>query len=158
MNYNRLLTDTIYFPQVLQALRTELPNGDQLAQEKHKLQLFLSNFQYPKSLIFHNLRDALKKIPGHEEILIEMLQQNVDFIENERHLMPDEKYRLIRSLPHLMLLIDGEMEESGKPSGILGKVVNVFKDKRVRLTPLQAIFKSYPVRVPCFPAVLIPTN
>ena len=134
-----------YFPQVLQALRAELPNGDQLAQEKHKLQLFLSNFQYPKSLIFHNLRDTLKRIPGHEEILIEMLQQNVDFIENERHLMPDEKYRLIRSLPHLMLLIDGELGGALKPGSPIGKVINVFKDKRIRLAPLQAIFKSYPV-------------
>ncbi|KAJ8613807.1 hypothetical protein CTAYLR_004917 [Chrysophaeum taylorii] len=126
-----LTTDFSRYNRVLQALRAELPNGDQLAQEKHRLQLFLSNFQYPKSLIFQNLRDVLKKIPGHEEVLIEMLQQNIDFIENERYLTPDEKYRLIRSLPHLMLLIDGS--------------TNVFKDKRIALKPLQAIFRAYPV-------------
>jgi len=138
-----LATDFSRYNRVLQALRAELPNGDQLAQEKHKLQLFLSNFQYPKSLIFHNLRDALKKIPGHEDVLIEMLQQNVDFIENERYLMLDEKYRLIRSLPHLMLLIDGDVDESTY------KVINVFKDKRIKLTSLQAIFKAYPVVPEC---------
>jgi cytoplasmic FMR1 interacting protein len=138
-----LATDFSRYNRVLQALRAELPNGDQLAQEKHKLQLFLSNFQYPKSLIFHNLRDALKKIPGHEDVLIEMLQQNVDFIENERYLMLDEKYRLIRSLPHLMLLIDGDSDEGAN------KVINVFKDKRIKLTSLQAIFKAYPVVPEC---------
>lgn len=137
-----LATDFSRYNRVLQALRAELPDGDQLAQEKHKLQLFLSNFQYPKSLIFHNLRDALKKISGHEDVLIEMLHQNLDFIENERFLLTDEKYRLIRSLPHLMLLIDSEAEE-----GV--KVVNVFKDRRIKLQSLQQVFKTYPVVPEC---------
>eukprot|EP00629_Pelagomonadales_sp_RCC1024_P017002 CAMPEP_0119275140 /NCGR_PEP_ID=MMETSP1329-20130426/13283_1 /TAXON_ID=114041 /ORGANISM="Genus nov. species nov., Strain RCC1024" /LENGTH=1260 /DNA_ID=CAMNT_0007275501 /DNA_START=313 /DNA_END=4095 /DNA_ORIENTATION=+ len=137
-----LTTDFSRYNRVLQALRTELANGDQLAHEKHKLQLFLSNFQYTKSLIFQNLRDALKRISGHDDVLIEMLHQNVDFIENERFLALDEKYRLIRSLPHLMLLIDSDAEE-------YNKVINVFRDRRVKLPSLQAIFKAYPVVPEC---------
>ncbi|KAJ1446360.1 cytoplasmic fragile-X interacting family-domain-containing protein [Pelagophyceae sp. CCMP2097] len=138
-----LTTDFSRYNRVLFNLREKLPNGDQLAQEKHQLQLFLCNYTYPKSLIFQNLRDALKTIPGHEDILIEMLQQNVDFIENERYLTPDEKYRLIRSLPHLLLLIDGaKLDDKAAPGA---KTTNVFKDKRIKLAPIQAIFKQYPV-------------
>lgn len=136
-----LTTDFSRYNRVISTLRADLENGDQLAQEKHKLQLFLSNFQYPKSLIFQNLRDVLKKIPGHEEVLIEMLQQNVDFIENERYLTPDEKYRLVRSLPHLVLLIDGDVVAGSSDD----KKKNVFKDKRINLKQLQAIFKQYPI-------------
>lgn len=137
-----LTTDFSRYNRVLQALRSELPNGDELAQEKHKLQLFLSNFQYPKSLIFYNLRDALKKISSHDDVLIDMLHQNVDFIENERFLVLDEKYRLVRSLPHLMLLIDGDADRETK-------AINVFKDKRIKLQSLQVIFKTYPVVPEC---------
>jgi cytoplasmic FMR1 interacting protein len=137
-----LTTDFSRYNRVLQVLRIDLPNGDSLAQEKHRLQLFLSNFKYSKSLILNNLRDALKRIPNHELVLIEILQQNVDFIENERYVLIDEKYRLVRSLPQLMLLIDGDLGDSVKS-------VNVFKDKRISLTPLQSIFRTYPVVPEC---------
>ena len=141
-----LATDFSRYNRVLQACRSELDNGDQLAQEKHQLQLFLSNFKYPKSLIFQNLRDVLKRVDGHEDVLLEMLQQNIDYIENERYLTPDEKYRLIRSLPHLMLLIDGDATPPDAAGNKVKKEsTNVFKDKRIKLGPLQQIFKNYPV-------------
>ena len=41
-----LTTDFSRYNRVLQVLRMDLPNGDSLAREKHKLQLFLSNFKY----------------------------------------------------------------------------------------------------------------
>ena len=137
-----LTTDFSRYNRVLQVLRMDLPNGDSLAREKHKLQLFLSNFKYSNSLILNNLRDALKRIPNHELVLIDILQQNVEFIENGRYVLLDEKYRLVRSLPRLMLLIDGDLGDSVKS-------VNVFKDRRISLTPLQSIFRAYPVVPEC---------
>ena len=46
-----LTADFSRYNRVLQVLRMDLPNGDSLAREKHKLQLFLSNFKYSNSLI-----------------------------------------------------------------------------------------------------------
>ena len=59
-----LTTDFSRYNRVLQALRAELPNGDQLAQEKHKLQLFLSNFQYP----FHSFITSWCSVYSHPAI------------------------------------------------------------------------------------------
>ena len=77
-----------------------------------------------------------------QDILAEIMEQNLDSLENGRYLTPDEKYRRIRSLPHLMLLIDGDANEKDK-----SRAVNVFHDRRVDKKRLQAIFKSYPVKL-----------
>jgi hypothetical protein len=94
---------------------------------------------HPKQLIFFNLRTELKKIDGHEDVLIEMLQQCVDFLERGIFVTPDDKYRLLRSLPHLMLLMDGEKLDKDNAS------FNVFKSKKLKLEPLKVLFKQYPV-------------
>ena len=46
---------------------------------------------HPKQFIFFNLRSELKKIDGHEEVLIEMLNQCVDFLERGIYVTPDDK-------------------------------------------------------------------
>jgi cytoplasmic FMR1 interacting protein len=91
---------------------------------------------HPKQLIFFNLRTELKKVENHEEVLIEMLQQCVDFLERGIFVTPDDKYRLLRGLPHLLLLIDGDKDDG---------TFNVFKSKKVKLDPVKALFKQFPV-------------
>ena len=54
---------------------------------------------------------------------------------------PDEKFQLIRVLPHLLLLADGDTSESSKGSG----ACNVFKKYKSKLLPIQKIICKYPV-------------
>lgn len=95
---------------------------------------FLSN---EKNFIFTTLRAEIKQIIGHEDIIIEMLEQATDNLENHIFVTPDEKFRTIRVLPHLMLLLDGEASQP--------KSFNVFKSKHVKLSVLQKLFREYPV-------------
>ena len=118
-----LNNDFSRYKRAFGSIRADLPDGDALSEEIHALQLFLGNPAHPKQLLFYNLRDALKRISGHEEVLCEMIEQCVIFLEEENYLLPDEKYRLIRAVPHLMLLADGEAE--------VEKSFNIFKVRTI---------------------------
>ncbi|GMH87256.1 hypothetical protein TL16_g10797, partial [Triparma laevis f. inornata] len=133
-----LNNDFSRYKRAFGSIRSTREDGDALSEEIHALQLFLGNPAHPKQLLFYNLRDALKRINGHEEVLCEMIEQACDFLEEENYLLPDEKYRLVRALPHLMLLADGEAE--------VPKSFNVFKPPKnmLNLSRLQKIFKRYP--------------
>ena len=108
-----LTNDFSRYKRAFNSIRSELKDGDSQSEEIHQLHLFLGNPAYPKQLIFYTLRDAVKRITGHETVLCEMIEQCADFLEQENFLLPDEKYRLIRAIPHLMLLADGEKEVRG---------------------------------------------
>ena len=95
---------------------------------------FLSN---EKNFIFATLRGEVKQIIGHEDIIIEILEQATDNLENHIFVTPDEKFRTIRVLPHLMLLLDGDASQP--------KSFNVFKSKQVKINVLQKLFREYPV-------------
>ncbi|GMH96491.1 hypothetical protein TrVE_jg14429 [Triparma verrucosa] len=133
-----LNNDFSRYKRAFGSIRSMREDGDALSDEIHDLQLFLGNPAHPKQLLFYNLRDALKRINGHEEVLCEMIEQACDFLEEENYLLPDEKYRLIRALPHLMLLADGEAE--------VPKSFNIFKPPKnmLNVARLQKIFKRYP--------------
>ena len=131
-----LLNDFSRYKRAFNSIRSELKDGDAQSEEIHQLHLFLGNPAYPKQLMFYTLRDAVKKIPGHEQVLCEMIEQCADFLEQENYLTPDEKYRLIRAMPHLMLLADGEADAS--------KSFNIFKNKLVNVDRLKRLFKRYP--------------
>jgi lantibiotic modifying enzyme len=48
------------------------------------------------------------------------------------------RYRLLRGLPHLLLLIDGDTTEGS---------YNVFKQKKLKLDDVKKLFKQYPILV-----------
>jgi cytoplasmic FMR1 interacting protein len=131
-----LNNDFSRYKRALGSIYSDLPDGEALSEEMHALQLFLGNPAHPKQLIFYTLRDAVKRINGHEEVLCEMIEQCASFLDEENYVTPEEKYRLIRAIPHLMLLADGVAE--------VPKSFNVFKNKLVNVSRLQKIFKQYP--------------
>ena len=132
-----LQNDFTRYKRAFGAIRSEIPDGEAIFNQSHKLQMFLANPVHPKQLIFFNLRSELKKIDGHEDVLIEMLTQCTDFLERGIFVTPDDKYRLLRGLPHLLLLIDGDKDIEGS--------FNVFKQKKVKLDGIKALFKTYPI-------------
>ena len=110
-----------------------------MMEEQVELQNFLSN-QDPrkaKQYIFLTLRDELKRIMFHEEVLTEILEQALDHMERKLYVTPDERYRNLRVLPHLLLLIDGNIDDA--------KGINVFRNLKKQIAILQRVFKQYPI-------------
>lgn len=85
---------------------------------------------------FTSFFSELKQIEGHEDVLVDMLLQCTDFLDRGIFVTPDDKYCLLRGLPHLLLLIDGT-EDDGS--------YNVFKQKKLKLDPIKALFRTYPI-------------
>ncbi|CAM9457401.1 unnamed protein product, partial [Ectocarpus sp. 12 AP-2014] len=107
-----LTNDFSRYKRALTSVRQDLPDAESLGQargreqlcmsEQHSLQLFLGNPKHPKQLIINTLRDSIKAIPGHLEVLMKMLSLAVERLETNRYMTPDEKYRNIRVVPHLL--------------------------------------------------------
>ena len=105
--------------------------------EMMSVQLFLCD-QDPykaKNCVLLTIRDRLKQIGGYDRVLNAMLDMVISDHEANLFVTPDEKFRLIRVVPHLMVLIDGDPLEP--------KSQNVFK--RHNASAMQKIFKRYPI-------------
>ena len=135
-----LQNDFTRYKRSFGAIRSTIPDGEKIFMEQHKLQMFLANPVFPRQLILFNLRAELKKIDQHEDILLDMLMQAVDFLDRGIYITPDDKYCLLRALPHLLLLVDGDTEEGSGSGGY-----NVFKQKKVKLDKAKQYFKQFPV-------------
>ena len=106
--------------------------GDETDDEFRK---FISN---EKQVIFNTLRDEVKEIAGHEEVLLEILDQVTFNLDHKVYVTPDEIFSNLRVLPHLMFLIDGD--------GMDPKSFNIFKSKsNVPIMKLQKLFNQFPV-------------
>ena len=97
-----------------------------------KFRKFISN---EKQVIFNNLRDQIKQISGHEDVLFEILEQVSFNLHNAVYVTPDEMFAYLRVLPHLMFIIDGDPAD---PRGL-----NIFNHKSI--SKLQKLIRQYPV-------------
>lgn len=120
----------------------------------HEINLFLASPTHPKNLMFHNLRTELKKLPGSEQVLVHLLNVCVDSLNDQKFVLPEEKYGFIRVLPHLLWLIDGDYSmkrgvgdtpRDASASAGQTEPINVFKHRAIRLNAVQEVFKRYPV-------------
>ena len=97
----------------------------------------------------------VRPIPGVVDTLIEVLHAVLDSLEKDLHMLPDEKFALIRVIPCLLVLMDGDPNPKGSPRKGLGASsqdlssdlahFNAFRDKRVRLAVAQRFLRRYPV-------------
>lgn len=112
-------------------------------EEQKQLQNFLGceDARKAKQYIIWTLRSELKKIRGYEDVLIDLLDLSIEYLDNQSYLTPDEKFRYRRVIPHLMILIDGDADDT--------KSQNVFNprdyNKRIKLQAIQTILKSSPI-------------
>ena len=142
------------FKRVFNSVRADLPNATALTTEHFMITSFLSGLPLNNSgtqvnrklgqqlQIIANLSGQVKKVPGYDDILFEMLEQCQEYLSEERYTTPDEKYRYLRALPVIMLLIDNVPSPDDAQAA---QPVNVFKDKRADKKALQKLFKRYPV-------------
>jgi cytoplasmic FMR1 interacting protein len=139
-----------------------------LEAEAGGLSHFLGNLRPSDKLTFPNrflcscLRDALRSVPGHDELMCRLLQRCMDRLEGEMYLTPAEKHSLLRAVPLLLWLADCEdssfAASSSNSDGSSG-AFNAFKQKRVKLTHVQKLLQRYPVvpEVGDAPATLVLT-
>jgi hypothetical protein len=128
-------------------------DADGLELQCQALQTFLADPLSPKSTIIMNLKRKIHKIPGADtwtNTLLDTLGFCVAELEANRYLLPEEKWRLIRFLPHVMFLLDAP-ETPGSMTSKEDRFnpFNVFKNKRAAGSSVTKIFKRYPV-VPLF--------
>jgi cytoplasmic FMR1 interacting protein len=138
-----LQNDFSFYKRSFQHVRKEMPEdeADQISAEVHNLQMFLGNPAHPKSLIFHNLKTAVKRIPNHQDVLISMLTKVLQNLDTDLFVFPEEKWGLLRVMPHILLLLD---EDRANKSSF-----NVFKSKKIALSRIQKFSRRFPV-VPVF--------
>ena len=130
-----LSNDFARYKRAFAVVRGDLPSSDLVQEDISQLQMFLGNPMYPKMLIMHQLRDGVKNIDGHEDLLIDMLRLCADAVEQNLYCTPEEKFTYLRALPYLIFLVD-------KPKG---GTFNAFKSRKMQLSRLQKIVKSFPI-------------
>eukprot|EP01041_Mallomonas_annulata_P000174 gene174-299_t len=135
-----LNNDFSRYKRALGALATQpgMALTSAMLEEQMQLQHFLSN-QDPKkakNYICYNIREEIKRINGYEEFLFFLLEYSLEFYEKNQYILPEEKFRILRILPHILLLLDGNIEDN--------KSLNIFRSKK-SLVPYQKLMKQYPI-------------
>lgn len=139
-----LNNDFTRFKRAIRAAANDLGSRlSSLEALQAELQPFISNGdpRKTKMWIYHTLRAEVKRVIGHEEVLVEVLEQATYSLENHVYTTPDEKFRYMRVIPYLLMLIDGDAEDP--------KSINVFKGKLFKISTVQKLFREYPV-IPLF--------
>lgn len=89
-----------------------------------------------KNYIFSTLKEQIKRVNGHEDVVLQIVDAAIVFLEEEKYILPDELFRYLRVLPYLLAILDGPAEDIK---------ANVFQHKRIRISAIQKLFKKYPV-------------
>ena len=115
-------------------------NNSDAQKELKEIQLFLNpaivnNSANCSALL--EVRDRLRPIRGYERVFTEILDLIIWNLENNVYVTCDEKFSYIRLIPHIMVIIDGAATDP--------KSINVFTFKKLNLSGLQKILKSYPL-------------
>lgn len=131
--------------------------NDEQATENHSLYLFLA----PQNSITMNLKTELQQINGYtplcssspvdlvvltivlahlfatcacayrfDDVLALVVNQCARYFEENMCLVPQEKHSLLRAMSYGLYLMDGDNEK-----------LNVFKSKKISLSPFQKFFK-----------------
>eukprot|EP01038_Epipyxis_sp_PR26KG_P007795 gene7795-10589_t len=118
---------------------TSLNPSSDVAEEITQLQGFYSSPdpKKAKNYIYVTLREEIKRIDGHEAVVLDAIEYCMDAVDENMFFTPDEKFRYIRVLPYLMLLADCELEDN--------KGMNIFKTSKIKSNLLQKIFRKNPV-------------
>jgi len=103
---------------------------DAINQENQNLQFFLAH----QNSITNLLKTEVQQISGFDEILALMINQCATWIENDKYVLPTEKHCLLRAMPYILFLMDGDQNSK----------YNIFKTKLIKLDRFYKIFKKYP--------------
>ena len=124
-----------------------LENSD-IVEEMAQMQIFLSHPdpRKAKHFIFLTLQDEMKNIPGHKQVLIDLVAYCLRCIEGSMFLRPHEENTLLLSIPYLMILIDGKIDDY--------HAINVFQHNNLDLNRIKSLLLKHPV-IPVFHEISI---
>jgi hypothetical protein len=71
--------------------------------------------------------------PSFDDVLALVVNQQARYFEENMCLVPQEKHSLLRAMSYGLYLMDGDNEK-----------LNVFKSKKITLSPFQKFFKVGP--------------
>ena len=122
-----LKNDFSLYKRCFTLIRGELQAADIKHEEVQQLQMFLANPGYGSQIVVSQLRESVKQINNHEDVLLETILLCCTKIEKGLHVTCSDKYCLHRALPYLVLFIDGE----GK------KAFNAFRARKMPILRVQ---------------------
>jgi len=127
-----LNNDFSFFKRTFAYLKKNLASDEQ-NNENHQMYLFLAN----NNSITNNLKDALHKINGFDDVLAMLADQCARHVEKNLVITPPEEHSLLRVMSYTLFLMDGPGEK------------NIFRSKKIKVQRFSALFKKTPV-VPLF--------
>jgi len=126
-----LNNDFSFYKRAFGFLRNKMSGTDDQTQENHTLYLFLAH----QNSITTNIRTEVQAIAGFDDVLSLIANTCADFFEADRFVLPGEKHCLLRVMPYVLYLMDGEQNSPN----------NIFKSKKIKLERFSKIFRKYPV-------------
>ena len=175
------LMDTLFVLDCMKDQRQTLKNDfnrfKQAAQMTKKFSIesysdvenFLSSKDLRKNrnMTLWTLRERFHQVRQSDRVLSSLLNFSIDKLENKVYITPSERFTLLRTIPHLMVLIDGEntdprsyniftgtgvcmdghpMKKGGIGVSALGeRAIGANAAGTASVTVLQKIVKRYPV-------------
>eukprot|EP00794_Sanderia_malayensis_P007099 gene7099-7902_t len=110
--------------------------GDAAAmQESQNLSMFLAT----QDQITNKLKDKLAVVPGHEDLLCEIVDLCCNLYEQKSYVLPAEKHMLLKVIGFTLFLLDGQVSNINK----------LDQKKKISITRIDKFFKQLPV-VPLF--------
>jgi cytoplasmic FMR1 interacting protein len=70
-------------------------------------------------------------VNSFDDVLTIVVNQCADYLETEKYLLPSEKHCLLRVMPYVLFLMDGDQNSQN----------NIFKSKKLKLPRFAALFK-----------------
>jgi len=124
-------------------------------EELKTLQIFLSNPdpRKVKGFILLSLREELQRVSGHEKAVLDLVQLALASLDPacafHQSLTPEERFRLLRVIPHGLALADGDAEDP--------KSFSVFRSSRLPQPGLQKLLRRHPV-LPLYADMVLSTE
>ena len=124
-----------------------LENSD-VIEEISQMQIFLSHPdpRKAKHFIFSTLQDEVKAIPGHEQLMINLIAYSLRCIKESIYLRPQEENMFLLSLPYLMILVDGNIDDYG--------AIDIFQYDKVDIVGIKTVLLRHPV-IPVFHEICV---
>ena len=124
-----------------------LDNGD-IVEEMSQMQIFLSHSdpRKAKHFIFSTLQDEIKAIPGHEQVLLNLIMYSLRCIEESLYLRPHEENMFLLSIPYFMILVDGNIDDHHS--------INIFQDNTLDIGRIKTVLVRHPV-IPVFREIYV---
>ncbi|KAL3312817.1 Cytoplasmic FMR1-interacting protein 2, partial [Cichlidogyrus casuarinus] len=123
------------FSAYKRAVQMRQAHDSDRTQEAQKLSLFLAQ----QKVIRDTLKQKLTKVPGFEDLLVEIVNNSVSMYETKTYVLPEEKHTLVMVMAFSLFLMDAPVKN---PDGKLVGLTLSKMAKRINFSKIDRIFKE----------------